>query len=143
MIKELHVVTGAYGFSGKYIAKRLIEGGFEVRTLTNSAHKEEALTDKIETVPFHFDDPEKLIESLKDAHVLYNTYWVRFNYKTLTHSNAVENTLKLFEAAKKAGVKRIVHVSITNPSEHSPLEYFRGKALLERALINSGISYGI
>ena len=49
----------------------------------------------------------------------------------------------LFEAARKAGVERIVHVSITNPSEDSPLEYFRGKATLEKALVDSGISHAI
>ena len=75
--------------------------------------------------------------------VLYNTYWVRFNHKTFTHATAVENTLKLFDAARDAGVRRIVHVSMTNPSEDSPLEYFRGKALLERRLVETGLSYAI
>ena len=75
--------------------------------------------------------------------MLYNTYWVRFNHKTFAHADAVKNTLILFEAAKKAGVKRIVHVSITNPTLDSPLEYFSGKATLEEALKASGISYAI
>ena len=75
--------------------------------------------------------------------VLYNTYWVRFNHRLFKHADAVRNTLVLFEAAKKAGVQRIVHVSITNPSEDSPLEYFRGKAVLEKALVASGVSYAI
>jgi NADH dehydrogenase len=59
------------------------------------------------------------------------------------HADAVRNTLVLFEAAKDANVDRIVHVSITNPSEDSPLEYFSGKAKLERALADSGISFAI
>jgi NADH dehydrogenase len=93
--------------------------------------------------PFHFDDSAGLEESLRGVTTLYNTYWVRFNHKTFTHAMAVENTLRLFKAAKHAGVQRIVHVSITNPDEHSPLEYFAGKGRLERALIESGISYAI
>ena len=93
--------------------------------------------------PFHFDQPDKLAESLRGAKVLYNTYWVRFNHKTFAHANAVANTLTLFAAAQKAGVERIVHVSITNPSLDSPLEYFSGKARLEEALKASGISYAI
>jgi NADH dehydrogenase len=68
---------------------------------------------------------------------------VRFNHRNFKHSIAVENTLKLFAAAKKAGVKRIVHTSITNPALVSPLEYFSGKAVLEQALIHSGIAYTI
>lgn len=143
---ETHVVTGAFGFSGKYIAKRLLDTGFEVRTLTNSPERANPFGGKIKPYPYNFGKPEKLAESLKGTSVLYNNYWVRFNYKNgavFTYSNAVENSLKLFEAAKKAGIKRIVHISITNPSEDSPFEYFSGKAKIEKALIESGISYAI
>jgi NADH dehydrogenase len=140
---ELHIVTGAYGFSGKYIASRLLRQGCRVATLTNSLNRENPFGGKIEAHPYRFDDPEALTESLKGVRVLYNTYWVRFNHKDFKHSVAVTNTLKLFSAAQKAGVKRIVHISITNPSVDSALEYFRGKAQLEQALIDSGISYAI
>ena len=75
--------------------------------------------------------------------MLYNTYWVRFNYGSFSHAAAVENTLALFAAARQAGVGRVVHLSIANPSEDSPLEYFRCKARLERALRESGLSYAI
>jgi NADH dehydrogenase len=143
MRKEIHVVTGALGYSGKYIAKRLLDAGHHVRTLTNSHNKPNPFGDRIEVYPLDFNNPDKLVESLRGASVLYNTYWVRFNYKNFKHLMAVDNTLKLFRAAKEAGVKRIVHVSITNPSENSNLEYFRGKAMLERALIESGVSYAI
>ncbi|RPI78094.1 MAG: epimerase, partial [Desulfobacteraceae bacterium] len=105
--------------------------------------RENPFNGKIEAHPYHFDDPKALMESLKGARVLYNTYWVRFNHKDFKHSIAVENTLKLFSAAQRAGVERIVHVSITNPSVDSALEYFRGKAQLEQALVDSGISYAI
>lgn len=144
--KPIHIVTGAFGFSGKYIAKRLLDTGFEVRTLTNSPERANPFGGKIKPYPYNFGKPEKLAESLKGTSVLYNNYWVRFNYKNgavFTYSNAVENSLKLFEAAKKAGIKRIVHISITNPSEDSPFEYFSGKAKIEKALIESGISYAI
>ncbi|MBI5218608.1 MAG: NAD(P)H-binding protein [Bacteroidia bacterium] len=140
---EIHTVTGAFGFSGKYITRRLLDSGIKVRTLTNSLKRENEFGDKIEIHSFNFDYPEKLAESLRETTVLYNTYWVRFNHSDFKHSVAVENTLRLFEAAKKAGVKRIVHTSITNPSENSPLEYFSGKARLEKALMESGISYCI
>src|SRR5512143_3212318 len=144
-MSELHVVTGAFGYSGKYITARLLEAGVRVRTLTNSLHRTNPFGDKVEARSFNFDNPPALIESLRGATVLYNTYWIRFNTKEpgFQHSVAVENTLKLFEAAKQGGVSRVVHTSITNPSEDSPLEYFRGKAVLERALKESGLSYAI
>ncbi|MBI3583544.1 MAG: NAD(P)H-binding protein [Nitrospinae bacterium] len=140
---EIHVVTGAFGYSGKYIARRLLDAGYEVRTITNSPNRANPFGDRVKAYPFNFDNHEKLIESLQGASVLYNTYWVRFNYPGFSHSGAVVNTLKLFDAAKKAGIKRIVHISITNPSPNSPLEYFRDKARLEKALIESGLSYAI
>jgi NADH dehydrogenase len=139
----IHIVTGALGYSGKYIAKHLLNAGYQVRTLTNSSDKSNTFGNKIKVYPFHFNDPEKLVESLTGASVLYNTYWVRFNYKDFNHLMAVDNTLRLIKAAKIAGVERIVHVSITNPSGDPHLEYFRGKAMIERALIESGLSYSI
>jgi uncharacterized protein YbjT (DUF2867 family) len=143
MENELHVVTGAFGFSGRQIAKRLLERGHAVRTLTNSRPVEDPFAGRVAAVAYHFDEPAKLADDLRGAAALYNTYWVRFNYGQFSHAQAVENTLKLFAAAKAAGVPRVVHVSIANPSEDSPLEYFRGKARLERALIESGLSYAI
>lgn len=139
----IHAVTGAYGYSGKYIAKRLLDAGQTVITLTNSLARENPFGGRIRAFPFHFDQPTLLAEQLEGVSVLYNTYWVRFNHPLFKHADAVRNTLVLFDAAKKAGVERIVHVSITNPSEDSPLEYFRGKAILEKALIASGVSYAI
>ncbi len=140
---EIHVVTGAFGFSGRYIASRLIDAGYQVRTLTNSPNRYNPFGSKIKVYPFNFNDIGKLTDSLRGASVLYNTYWVRFNYRNFSQAKAVENTLKLFKSAREAGVKRIVHISITNPSEDSPLEYFHHKARLEQALIESGISYAI
>ncbi len=142
-MSQIHVVTGAFGYSGRYIARRLLANGHEVRTLTNSLHKPDPFGGQVKAIPFNFDQPEKLVESLRGAQVLYNTYWVRFNHKDFGHETAVTNTLTLFNAAKEAGVERIIHVSITNPSLDSHLEYFSGKARLEQALIESGISYAI
>jgi NADH dehydrogenase len=143
MFKEFHIVTGAFGYSGKYIAMRLLAEGRRVRTLTNSMQRANPFGGQVEVHPFNFDSPDDLVESLRGADVLYNTYWVRFNYSSFKHESAVRNTLILFEAARQAGVKRIVHISITNPSEDSPLEYFSGKARLEHALQESGCSYAI
>jgi NADH dehydrogenase len=143
MNKEVHVVTGAYGYTGKYIAKQLIRDGFTVRTLTNRRSTSDFFDGQIEIHPLAFENPEKLTESLQGARVLYNTYWVRFNHKNFSHALAVENTKRLFEAAKAAGVERLIHVSITNPSLESPFEYFRGKAELEHYLKQLEISYAI
>ena len=139
----LHAVTGAFGYSGKYIARRLLDSGQRAITLTNSIDRANAFGGQIPASPFNFDRPDELVRALDGVEVLYNTYWVRFNHPLFTHADAVRNTLTLFDAAKRAGVRRVVHVSITNPSEDSPLEYFSGKARLERGLRESGLSYTI
>jgi len=140
---EIHAVTGAFGYSGRYIARKLFRAGQTVRTLTNSPDRTGEFQNQLQVFPLSFDDPERLTEALSGVSVLYNTYWVRFNHRNFKHSIAVQNTQKLFAAAQKAGVKRIVHTSITNPQLDSPLEYFSGKAVLEQALIESGIGYTI
>lgn len=141
--EKTHAVTGAFGYSGKYIAKRLLAEGQCVITLTNSPQRANPFGGQVQAIPFNFDRPAALAASLQGVEVLYNTYWVRFNHEMFQHQSAVDNTMVLFNAAQKAGVERIVHVSITNPSESSELEYFRGKAQLEQALIASGLSYAI
>lgn len=136
-------VTGAFGYSGKYITQRLLASGHEVLTLTNSVNRENRFGEKVHVAPFNFDRPELLAQSLQGIEVVVNTYWVRFDHKLFTHAQAVANTRLLFEAARKAGVRRVVHVSITNPDLQSDLPYFKGKAELEQSLITSGLSYCI
>jgi len=137
------VVTGAFGYSGKYIARRLLTDGHEVLTLTNSLNRENPFGSAVRAEAFHFDQPKRLVEALRGVDALINTYWVRFNHKLFNHNEAVENTLMLFRCAKEAGVQRIVHTSITNPDINSPLPYFSGKAELEETLCGLGVSYAI
>jgi uncharacterized protein YbjT (DUF2867 family) len=140
---ELHVVTGAFGFTGKHIARRLLDVGIAVRTLTGHADRSSALRDSVDVRPLQFTDTARLVSDLAGARVLYNTYWVRFAHGRTTYDSAVSSSLALAQAAQEAGVERIVHVSITNPDETSPLGYFRGKARVERAIRESSLSYAI
>ena len=140
---EMNVITGAFSYTGKYITRRLLEMGKQVRTLTGHPDNPNPFGAQVEVHPFHFGQPEKLAKSLEGATTLYNTYWVRFAHGATTFEKAVENTSSLLQAAEKAGVRRIVHVSITNPDEASPLPYFHGKALLEQAIRRSRLEYAI
>ena len=138
-----NVVTGAAGYTGRYIARRLLDGGARVRSLTGHVDRPSPFGDAVEVFPYRFDDPDEMSRSLEGVDTLFNTYWIRFSRGDLTHEMAVRNSMALFDAAAKAGVRRIVHVSITNASVESPLPYFRGKALVERALRVSGVSHAI
>jgi len=142
-MSELHVVTGAFGFTGKHVARRLLGCGVSVRTLTAHPDRSSELRSSIEVRPLQFTDVPRLASDLQGARVLYNTYWVRFAHGRTTYDSAVANSLALIRAAQEAGVERFVHVSITNPDEKSPLGYFRGKARVERALRESSLSHAI
>lgn len=138
----LDVVTGAFSYSGAAIAQRLLADGRGVRTLTG--HPGRAPADSpIDVRPFDFGDLPGLARDLEGVTTLYNTYWVRFAHGRIDHTLAVENSRALFHAARQAGVQRIVHVSITHPSIDSPYPYFRGKALVERALAETGVPYTV
>jgi len=137
-------VTGAFGYTGQYIARRLLAEGREVITLTGRPERPlPDLAGKIAAYAFDFERPELLRAHLEGVDTLYNTYWVRFDHGRTRFAQAVENTRTLFAAARAAGVRRLVHVSITNPALDSPLPYFRGKAELEQALRDAGLSYAI
>ncbi len=140
---DRHAVTGAYGYSGRHIASMLLHDGRDVITITGHPERDDPFGGKVSAIPFDFDNPERLAENLEGTSVVYNTYWVRFDHGRTTHSGAVENTRTLIRAARKAGVQRFVHVSITNPVLDSHLPYFAGKAALEETLKESGMSYAI
>ena len=139
----MNVVTGAFGYIGKYIARHLLEQGEVVRTLTTHPGKPNPFGSAVQAFPYNFDRTGQLIASLRGASALYNTYWIRFPYGGATFEQAVRNTATLLECAKEAGVRRIVHVSVTQASAESDLPYYRGKALQEQALIDSGVPYCI
>lgn len=140
MTTDFDVVTGAFSYTGRAIAALLLDRGRTVRTLTR---RPVPAGSPIEAHPFNFDDPEALRASLQGADTVYNTYWVRFERGRVEFEEAVTNTIELIEAARDAGVRRFVHVSIIRPTLDSPLPYFRGKAVMEKALVESGLSYAI
>jgi uncharacterized protein YbjT (DUF2867 family) len=143
MGSDTDVVTGSFSYTGKYITSRLLASGRRVRTLTGHPQPSHPLASQVTVFPYDFEHPDHLAESLRGADTLYNTYWVRFPHGDLNYDAAVRNLRILIQAAVRAGVRKIVHTSIINPSEDSPYAYFRGKALVERAIRESGLVYTI
>jgi NADH dehydrogenase len=138
----LHAVTGAFGYCGRHITEALIDSCV-VRNLTGHPHRPDPFGGRVQSWPLDFDNPRRLRDALTGVEVLFNTYWIRFERGGATFNDAVRNSKLLIEAAVDAGVRRIVHVSITNPDVDSPLLYFRGKALVENAILSSGLSYAV
>ena len=143
MDTKLSVVTGVTGYTGKYIAQRLLSMGERVKSLTGHLKRENPFNGQVEILPYNFENKAALTMNIEGATTLYNTYWVRFCHGQVTYDLAVRNTKILLEAAKSAGIRKIVHVSIANPNEISPLPYYRGKAVLEKVVMESGLNYAI
>ncbi len=139
----LDLVTGAFSYSGAQLAERLLAAGRNVRTLTFHPDRPHPLRGRVEALAYRFEDPAALARSLEGVTTLYNSYWVRFDHRQTTYVKAIENSRMLFGAAQRAGVARVVHTSIANPSLESTLPYYRGKALVERSLAEVGIRYSI
>jgi uncharacterized protein YbjT (DUF2867 family) len=137
------VVTGAFGYIGRYIARHLLELGEDVRTITTHPDKPNPFGHSVKAFPYRFHEPDELTSSLRGASTLYNTYWVRFEYGGVTFGQAVHNTVTLFDCARKAGIEKIVHMSVTHASDKTDLPYYKGKALQERALMDCGVPYSI
>lgn len=142
---RVDAVTGAFSYTGRFIARRLIEDGRRVRTLTNHSHRPgaEDVEAAVEVEPLRFDDRARLIASLRGVDVLYNTYWVRFPHGGLDFDLAVANTRILISAAEAAGVRKFVHISVSNPSLDSPLPYYAGKARTEELVRQSNLEWAI
>jgi len=137
------VVTGAFGYIGKSIARKLLETGEDVRTVTTHWRRADPFNSAVSAFPYDFDHPALLTDHLRGVTTLYNTYWIRFEQRGMTFAQAVRNTSILFECARSAGVEKIVHISVTRASEGSSLAYYAGKARQESALRDSGIAYAI
>jgi uncharacterized protein YbjT (DUF2867 family) len=136
-------VTGAFSYTGRHVAERLLKAGHSVVTLTNHPRDTAIAGHPVEVHPLDFSDPSRLEDALGGVDVLFNTYWVRFAHGRVTFDSAVRNSRVLIDAARAAGVGRIVHVSIANPAADSPSPYYRGKAAVEELVRASGLPYAI
>ena len=133
------MVTGAFSFTGRYVAKRLLADGEEVRTMTRFPQSASPFSQEVRAVPYDYDSLDSLTEALAGCNRLINTYWRRQPEGALGYDRVVQQSKNLFAAAKAAGVERIVHISINDP-HGKDFPYFRAKCRTERALRECGVS---
>jgi NADH dehydrogenase len=136
-------VTGAFGYTGRAIAERLLAAGREVVTLSRRSGEGDPLRSQLDVRPFHPVDRAATVESLRGIDTLYNTYWIRFPHAGDTYEGAVARSADLFAAAREAGVRRLVHVSVIRASADGPTPYVRAKGALEAIIRTSGLEWSI
>jgi uncharacterized protein YbjT (DUF2867 family) len=143
VLKRSAAVTGAFSYSGQYIARAFLKRGWEVITFTRNPDRPHALGGKVKAYQLDFSKPQELQERLTGVDTFVNTYWVRYNYPGSSFEQAVDNSRTLIDAVKAAGVRRFVHISVSKPDIKSKLPYFRGKQQVEDLITASGLSYSI
>ena len=136
-------VTGATSYTGRFIAQRLVAMGRTVIDLTRDPRHPHPLGDLVSSAALDFDHPDQLARTLEGTDTLYNTFWIRFERGPVTYAWAIERTRILFEAARRAGVRRLVHISVINAARDAPTAYFRAKAAVEESLRSFGVPYAI
>jgi NADH dehydrogenase len=136
-------VTGAFGYTGRAIAERLLEAGHEVATLTRRSGAGDPLASRVTVHPIESVDGAALAASLAGVDTLINTYWLRFPRGNETFEGIVARSAALLEAARSAGVRRIVHVSVINATLDAETPYVRAKAALEAVVRSSGLEWVI
>jgi hypothetical protein len=103
----------------------MLAAGEPVKKLSRAPDPAHPLSRRVAVGRLQIEDRVALVRELDGAEALYNTFWIRRPQGDMTFERAVECTRTLLRAAREAGVRRIAHVSVTNPSERSPLPYFR------------------
>ncbi len=106
------LVTGASGFLGWHVARVLLERGYRVRALVRPGSRVDDLP--IETVTGDLRDPDSIVRAVTGCGLVFHVaadyrLWAKYP-RDLYRSN-VDGTRNLLEAARRAGVERVVHTS--------------------------------
>ena len=135
------LITGASGFIGGAISDRLV-GRAEIRSLTSHPAKNR-FGERVRSFPYDFERPTRMEDAFRGVEVFVNSYYVRFKYGAASFDLAVDRTRELIALARAAGVRKIVHVSVSNAGERSDLPYYIKKGRIERLVRESGLDYTI
>ena len=148
--KRTVAVSGAWSYSGRDVAARLLRAGYTVVSLTNRPVPDpDPHAGAVARIPYDFA-PGALERSLDGVEVLACAYWTRHDRAPVghqgpwtSHALAVERSARIIDAAVRAGVSRLVWTSIANPGLDPDLSYYAGKAAVERLVEGSGLPHAI
>ena len=114
-MRKIALVTGATGFTGMHLCRRLHEAGYEVRALVRSGSNGQALQDLgLEVVTGDVTDPSSIHQAVKGVQIVYHLaalYRQEGVPKKEFWNVHVTGTQNVLEASLKEGVERVVHCS--------------------------------
>jgi dihydroflavonol-4-reductase len=116
-------ITGASGHVGNNLCRKMLETGYKVRGLVyhdNSSIKDLDM-EKVKGDILDAGSLDRLFEGVDVAIHLAAIISIEKNESELFRVN-VEGTRNVIEAARKAGVKKLIHFSTIHAIEHTPLD---------------------
>jgi uncharacterized protein YbjT (DUF2867 family) len=143
------LITGATGYIGRHLAARLAANGERPRCLVRNKRRAASIlpADKVELVEGDTTRPETLPAAVQGVDAIVHTAFITADRKQSVgnHYNEtnVRGTANLVQAAKDAGVQRIIEVSGLGTKPDKPGSYMQGRYLAEKMVKESGLSWTI
>ncbi len=129
------LIIGGTGMVGRMVVSGLLKQGVNVRVMSHSPDKLKKLPAGVEGYRADFDDPDTLRAAFDGVDSMFLLVPVG--------PNETEEGLSAVSAAKAAGVKKIVYMSVSMPKGSERIPHFRSKLPVEKAVKESKIAYTI
>ncbi len=145
LTKQRVLVAGATGYLGGFVIKEFKSRGYFVRALARSPQKLESLKNDIDEVVIgEVTNPESIKDVCKGIDVVFSSVGITKQKSKLTFKDVdYQGNLNLLEAAKSAGVKKFIYVSVLNGPQLPHLAIVKAHEDFVDELKVSGMDYAI
>ena len=143
------LITGAAGYIGRHLVARLVSQGEHPRCLIRNVSRAAHIfpSDDVELVLGDTTLPDTLASAVQGIDTIVHAAFVTADRKETAGSHYEETnvggTSNLINAAKAAGVKRIIEISGLGTKPDKPGSYMQGRYLAEKMLRESGLDWTI
>lgn len=139
------LLTGATGFVGSHILKRLIDQHIKVRCIVRSISNARILDSKgIDVHKGDVTDMASLNGSCKGVDTVIHLVGIIREGKGITFEKVhYQGTANILEESKKSGVRKFIHMSALGTRVDAVSRYHKTKWQAEEVVKNSGIDYTI
>jgi uncharacterized protein YbjT (DUF2867 family) len=143
------LITGATGYIGRHLVARLVAQGERPRCLVREMNRAKRIlpADKVELVQGATTSPASLDAAVQGVDTIVHAAFLTADRKQSAgneyEKTNVQGTANLIQAAKKAGVKRVIEIGGLGTRPDKPGSYMQGRYLAEKMLKESGLDWTI
>ncbi len=143
--KKRVLVAGATGYLGEFVVREFKSRGYYVRALARSPQKLEPLKDNIDEIVIgEITNPESINDICDGVDIVFSSVGITKQKTKLTFKDVdYQGNLNLLEAAKLAGVKKFIYVSVLNGPNLPHLAIVKAHEDFVDELKASGMDYAI